>query len=130
MPNSFEVSGEVKFPPDLHTTATGKNVANVLITHKHEKFEKKSDFRIVGWGFMADKITALSVGDVVTVKGELHHNRYEKDGQWVDKGVQLNADWVEKFGSNRQESQQPAQELPVEQVAVPVASAADDDIPF
>lgn len=96
-----------------------------------EWIEEANFFDVVLWGRAAEALNQYLVkGKQVAVEGELHQNRWEKDGQTHSK-VEINANNVQLLGgsSNGQTGSNPA-----EKKSAPKTDGTPpdfpDDIPF
>lgn len=87
--NNVEIDGRICKLDEIRTTKDGKSnlhfilANNIFVETKDQKIN--SYIPIVVWGEDAKRISELSVGDQITVKGELHsryYKKYKEDGNF------------------------------------------------
>ena len=108
--NHVILIGRLTRDAELKYTSGGMAVCKFAIaTNKRKKqgeewVEEVSFFDIVLWGKAGEAINQYLVkGKQVAVEGELHQNRWEKDGQPQSK-VEINADNVQLLGGGQSAS--------------------------
>lgn len=123
MANLGTVTGELVFDP--YPPRDG-GPASFVISHQHEKREKKSQLRFVAWSFHAESVAKLKAGDYVSVDYTIEQNRYQdkQTQEWVEKNYQLSVQKVEVLDKPATLAAVP------DPVPVAAGKVADDDIPF
>ena len=128
MLNKFLVAGRMTADPEIKTIGENRlckfTIACDRPKRKGEENPETDFFPCTAWNRNADVIVDwFGKGDMVTLVGSVHNNRYEKDGQ-KNLVWELIAERVEFCGGAR-ESAPPAGQPPISGGA-----PADDDDPY
>jgi len=142
--NHVILIGRLTRDAELKYTSGGMAVCKFAIAvNKRRKqgeqwVEEVSFFDIVLWGKSGEGLNQYLVkGKQVAVEGELHQNRWEKDGQTQSK-VEIVANNVQLLGGGQQRAEGESAPIPDDSTLAGTGAPADqktppdipDDIPF
>ena len=129
MLNNITLIGRLTKEPELRYTPNGKAVARFTLaiarSYKNTNGEREVDFiEVVTWGKIAEHCANyLRKGKLAAVQGELHIEKWEKDGARYSKPV-VNANIVKFLSPKDDETINHAATYGVD------INSADDDLPF
>lgn len=128
--SSITIVGNITRDPELRSAGGSPVCSFSVAVNKRKKVKDEwvdvpSFFNVQVWGKRAEWVTNyLHKGDTVAVSGSHTQERYERDGQKVERWV-LEADTVEPVGPlKKREEAQPQRSMAA------ASSQFDDDTPF
>ena len=104
--NQVSIIGRLTRDPELRQTQGGTSLCKVGIAVNHnytvngEKCEEVSFFNVTFWGRLAEIVNHYCrKGKQIAVVGELHQDRWEKDGK-TNSRIGVNCNSIQLIGSN------------------------------
>lgn len=132
--NKVTLKGRLTNAPELKTTASGVSVCDFAVAVNRRFNKEQTDFiNCQAWRQTAEFITKyFGKGQEILVNGELHIDKYEKDGE-TKFTTRVVVDEVEFCGS-KSENKAEKSSAPAEPFEMPQgfedATDVSDDLPF